>query len=63
MQVREAMNEVLRGYVDRGALTEPEAIKIVKDVFFNTSNRLYELELSLTPITLTGTSVRGFPPQ
>lgn len=63
MQVREAMNEVLRGYVKRGALTEPEAIKIVKDVFFNTSNRLYELELSLTAITLTGTSIGDFPPQ
>lgn len=44
------MLQVLREYVDRQALTIAEAIKIVQDVFFNTSNRLYNLELQLRPL-------------
>lgn len=50
MQAREGMQRVLREYVERRAFTVAEAIKIVQDVLFNTSNRLYKLGLQLTPI-------------
>lgn len=32
-------------------LTIPQAIKVVKDLFFHTSNKLYRLNLSLTPLS------------
>ena len=50
MQVREAMRHVLCEYVERGALTASEAIKVVQDVFFNTSNKIYKLGLPLLPV-------------
>lgn len=50
MQVREAMRHVLCEYVERGALKVTEAIRIVQDVFFNTSNKIYKLGLPLLPI-------------
>ena len=37
-----------------GALTATEAIKIVQDIFFNTSNDLYDLGLPLEPIESLG---------
>lgn len=45
------MNQVLNEYVSRDAVTVVEAVKIVQDIFFNTSNRLYKLDLRLTPLT------------
>lgn len=50
IQVREGIHTVLCEYVDRGALTFTEATRIVQDIFFNTSNRLYGLRLTLKPI-------------
>ncbi|KAI9706115.1 MAG: hypothetical protein M1836_005521 [Candelina mexicana] len=50
LQVREALEKVLKQYVIRESLTVPEAIKVVKDIYFNTSNRLYELNLTLSPM-------------
>ena len=50
MQVREAMRHVLCEYVERESLTATEAIKVVQDVFFNTSNKIYELGLPLLPV-------------
>lgn len=50
MQVREAMRHVLCEYVERGSLTATEAIKVVQDVFFNTSNKAYKLGLPLLPV-------------
>ena len=50
MQVREAMRHVLCEYVQRESLTATEAINVVQDVFFNTSNRIYELGLPLLPV-------------
>ena len=47
IQVREAMQQVLCEYVSRGALTAKEATKVVQDIFFETSNRLYHLDLPL----------------
>lgn len=44
------MQRVLREYVERKAFTVAEAIKIVQDILFNTSNRLYNLGLQLNPI-------------
>jgi glutamine synthetase len=41
--------QVLTEYVHRGALNTTQAIKVVEDVFFNTSNKLYKLGLSLPP--------------
>ncbi|KAI9642438.1 hypothetical protein NHQ30_009243 [Ciborinia camelliae] len=42
--------QVLVEYVDRKALTITQAVKVVEDVFFNTSNGLYDLQLRLKPI-------------
>lgn len=50
IQVREGMGKVLSEYVGRGSLSLAEAIKTTQDIFFNTSNRLYELNFPLTPI-------------
>lgn len=50
LQAREGMQRVLCEYVERKALTVAEAIKIVQDVFFNTSNKLYNLGLPLNPV-------------
>lgn len=47
------MQRVLCEYVERKALTVPEAIIVVQDIFFNTSNRLYNLGLQLKPIVDT----------
>lgn len=41
--------QVLTEYVNRKALTITQAIKAVEDVFFNTSNELYDLKLCLIP--------------
>lgn len=49
-QVREGMRQVLGEYVIRGSLTSTQAIKVVQDIFFNTSNKLYQLGLPLRPI-------------
>ena len=50
MQVREAMRHVLCEYVERESLTAPQAVKVVQDVFFNTSNKIYKLGLPLLPV-------------
>ena len=50
IQVREGLQKVLCEYVDRSALTISEAIQVVQDIFFNTSNHLYGLNLLLKPI-------------
>lgn len=50
IQIREAMLKVLDTYVERGSLTITEAIKVVRDVFFDTANRLYNLNLPLVPV-------------
>ena len=44
------MQYVLCEYAERETLTSTEAVKVVQDVFFNTSNRLYKLGLPLLPI-------------
>ena len=50
MQVREAMRHVLCEYVERESLTASQAVKVVQDVFFNTSNKIYKLGLPLLPV-------------
>ena len=55
IQVREGLSTVLCEYVDRGALTATEAIKIVQDIFFHTSNHLYHLWLEMKPLEATKT--------
>ena len=42
---------MLAEYISRGALTTLQAIKIVEDVYFNTSNKLYDLDLTLRPLS------------
>ncbi|KAG8530321.1 uncharacterized protein KY384_004823 [Bacidia gigantensis] len=49
-QIREALEVVLGEYVQRGAVTEEQAVRIVEDLLFNTSNRLYDLDLELKPL-------------
>lgn len=58
LQIREGLLQVLREYVDRKALNVTEAIKIVRDVFFNTSNKLYNLELEMHPF-VTSPALKG----
>ncbi|KAI9719755.1 MAG: hypothetical protein M1812_003243 [Candelaria pacifica] len=50
LQIREALEKVLKQNVNRKSLTVPEAINVVEDIFFNTSNRLYGLNLTLSPL-------------
>ena len=50
IQVREAMRHVLCEYVERESLTASQAVKVVQDVFFNTSNKIYKLGLPLLPV-------------
>ncbi|KAI9774099.1 MAG: hypothetical protein M1840_005192 [Geoglossum simile] len=52
LQAREGMEFVLTGHVRRGTLTTSQAIRVVEDVFFNTSNKLYDLKLDLQPSPL-----------
>ncbi|KAK3071016.1 hypothetical protein LTR53_009412 [Teratosphaeriaceae sp. CCFEE 6253] len=47
VQGREAMEKVLCGYVEHEDLTAAQAIKAARDIFFNNSNALYGLGLSL----------------
>ncbi len=42
--------QVLEEYVTRKVLSIPQAIKIIEDIFFNTSNKLYSLNLRLVPL-------------
>ncbi|MCJ1398400.1 hypothetical protein MMC11_001598 [Xylographa trunciseda] len=55
MQVREALLHVLGRYVLRGTLVTTQAVQIVEDILFNTSNKLYDLKLKLTPLPSTRT--------
>jgi glutamine synthetase len=41
---------VLSEYVKKKALSTGEAINVVADIFFNTSNQLYDLKLPFTPL-------------
>lgn len=47
IQVREAMKEVLCESITRKSLQPAQSVKIVEDIFFNTSNRIYNLGLCL----------------
>ena len=50
IQIREGLFRVLSDYVRREALTVSQAIKVVEDLLFNTSNRIYNLDLELRPL-------------
>lgn len=43
---------MLPEYVRRKVLNIDQAIKLVEDIFFNTSNNLYDLKLPLKPLAL-----------
>ncbi|KAF7853938.1 hypothetical protein EAF04_010604 [Stromatinia cepivora] len=45
IQSREAFEKVLVEYVNKKVLSPTQAVKLVEDVFFNTSNELYGLQL------------------
>ncbi|TGO47975.1 hypothetical protein BCON_0256g00030 [Botryotinia convoluta] len=47
---REAFEKILVEYVTKKALTIEQAVKVVENIFFNTSNQLYALQLKLRPI-------------
>ena len=51
MHLRSLTCQVLWDYVKDEVLTIPQAIKIVEDLLFNTSNKLYNLNLPLLPLT------------
>ncbi|KAL8638756.1 MAG: hypothetical protein Q9228_004120 [Teloschistes exilis] len=50
LQIREALEKVLQQYVVSQTLTVSQAITVVQDLLFNTSNRLYDLNLDLRPV-------------
>lgn len=47
LQGREAMEKVLCDYVDQEDVTIPQAIQMAKDIFFENSNKLYNLGLKV----------------
>ena len=51
MQIREGLRKVLGTYLERGFLGIGEAVKIVHDILFSTANQLYDLKLSLLPVS------------
>ncbi|OWP04053.1 glutamine synthetase [Marssonina coronariae] len=53
IQVREALEKVLCEYVRDEVLTVPQAIRVVRDILFTTSNDLYGLGLELVPLPST----------
>lgn len=53
IQVRQALQKVMCEYIASLLLPAASAIKIVRDILFNTSNRLYDLRLSLTPLDIS----------
>ncbi|RDW73534.1 hypothetical protein BP6252_07441 [Coleophoma cylindrospora] len=62
IQIREALEAVLSSYVAENALTVPQAIRIVEDILFNTSNKIYDLKLPLQPMqstSVTASSTEG----
>ncbi|KAL8664622.1 MAG: hypothetical protein Q9202_002892 [Teloschistes flavicans] len=52
IQIRQALEKVLQQYVVSQTLTVSQAIVVVQDLLFNTSNRLYDLKLDLKPVRL-----------
>ena len=61
MQIREGLRKVLGMYIERGSLTETEAVKVVQDMLFNTANQLYSLNLPLVPVRSTVLSNISLP--
>ena len=55
IQIREALERVLRECIEKKTLEAAQAIHIVEDLLFRTSNRLYELNLPLAPLPLSKT--------
>ena len=53
--------KVLPEYVKQNVLKVGQAIKIVEDLFFHTSNKLYDLSLSLRPLKLASLPSREVP--
>ncbi|KAL9581133.1 MAG: hypothetical protein Q9212_004081 [Teloschistes hypoglaucus] len=49
-QIRQALEKVLQQYVVSQILTVSQAITVIQDLLFNTSNRLYDLKLVLEPV-------------
>ncbi|MCJ1288000.1 hypothetical protein MMC26_007353 [Xylographa opegraphella] len=60
LQVREALQQVLGEYIRRETLETVQAVQIVEDILFETSNRLYDLQLELLPLPSTS-KVSGPP--
>ena len=58
LQVREGLDRVLTEYVERGALSVEQAIEIVRDLLFTTSNELYKLDIPLVPLALNDVSLQ-----
>ena len=50
------MAQVLSEYLRKGDLSVYQAVKVVQDVLFNTSNVLYNLNIPLTTLSFTSTS-------
>ncbi|KAE9366883.1 developmental protein FluG [Stipitochalara longipes BDJ] len=50
IQVREALEVVFTDYVQSETLTVPQAIRAVEDIFFKTSNDLYDLHIPFKPL-------------
>lgn len=54
MQIKEGLKKVLPEYVGRQGLSVAQAIKIVRDIFFDTANQIYDLGLDHVSIPQSG---------
>ena len=59
VQVREVLWTVLREYVRKSDMTVRQAVRLVQDVFFHNSNKLYDLKLELQPLPVVNKHVKG----
>lgn len=57
IQIREALERVLGGYIEQQALEAGQAVRIVQDLLFRTSNRLYQLKIPLTLLPPSQTNI------
>ncbi|KAL9034735.1 MAG: hypothetical protein Q9180_005244 [Flavoplaca navasiana] len=61
MQIREGLEKMMCEYVKSQNLTVAQATKVVQDILFNTSNRIYSLNLALETFQPTVTKAHERP--
>jgi glutamine synthetase len=62
-QMKEVMHTVLSEYVRKGDLNSSQAAGLVRDIFFNNANRIYDLGLDLAELSPTSETNGVVPPR